>query len=311
MQHSDQGDLAMIALGEAPAPSEAAHLLDCSRCAADLAALRRTVGAARPAPYEDGPPGGGLVQPPPDVWDAIAAELGLDLSTGPGAQAHAAGADIPEPGTPAPAPASGGPGHGPAADAARPLTPAAVLHPLRIVSPADTVPAEGSSADPVPSRLVPSDRGRRRYTRRASLALAACTALLGAAAGSGLTLWGTDRATDPVPPVAATAPPRTLAPLVPAAAGSAALDATGGTRRLEITVRGLPTTSGYFEVWLMDRDHKKLISMGVLGPDGHAVLPVPTTVDLAEYSVVDVSVQQYNGSPAHSGQSIVRGPYTA
>ncbi|MFI8233993.1 anti-sigma factor [Streptomyces sp. NPDC085900] len=73
----------------------------------------------------------------------------------------------------------------------------------------------------------------------------------------------------------------------------------------------VPTTSGYFEVWLMDRSHTKLVSMGVLDPDGKATLPVPKNIDLGEYSVVDVSVQPYNGKPDHSGKSIVRGRYAS
>ncbi len=84
-----------------------------------------------------------------------------------------------------------------------------------------------------------------------------------------------------------------------------------GQRSLDIKVEGLPKTSGYFEVWLMDRSHRKLISMGVLGADGHAVLPVPENVDLTEYSIVDVSVQEFNGSPEHSGNSVVRGAFAA
>ncbi|MFH8273688.1 hypothetical protein [Streptomyces roseolus] len=44
-------------------------------------------------------------------------------------------------------------------------------------------------------------------------------------------------------------------------------------------------------------------------PDGHATLPVPDNIDLNEYSVVDVSLQPYNGKPDHSGDSLVRGTY--
>lgn len=141
--------------------------------------------------------------------------------------------------------------------------------------------------------------------RRSSLLLAVCAVILGALAGSGLTWWSLH---DDPTSSAVSGTPRVLAPLIPAAAGSARLGDTGGHRSLDITVRGLPSTSGYFEVWLMDRDHKKLISMGVLGPDGRATLPVPANVDLHQYALVDVSIQSYNGSPAHSGKSVVRGP---
>lgn len=141
--------------------------------------------------------------------------------------------------------------------------------------------------------------------RRSSLLLAVCAVVLGALAGSGLTWWSLH---DDPAPSAVSGTPRALAPLIPAAAGSARLGDAGGHWSLDITVHGLPRTSGYFEVWLMDRDHKKLISMGVLGPDGHATLPVPANVDLRQYALVDVSIQPYDGSPAHSGKSVVRGP---
>ncbi|MQS10311.1 anti-sigma factor, partial [Streptomyces alkaliphilus] len=80
---------------------------------------------------------------------------------------------------------------------------------------------------------------------------------------------------------------------------------------LVISVRGLPETSGYFEVWLMDEGAGKLIPIGVLDGDGTAVLPLPHGVDLGEYALVDVSEEPFNGSPDHSGKSIVRGPLNA
>ncbi|MEU7697809.1 anti-sigma factor [Streptomyces sp. NPDC039028] len=145
-----------------------------------------------------------------------------------------------------------------------------------------------------------------RRTSRFTLILAACAALLGAASGSALTWWLTRPDT---PAVRSVADGKLLDSLRPASAGYASLKDDTPRRSLEITVKGLPETTGYFEVWLMDRTHTKLVSMGVLGPDGHAVLPVPATIDLNEYSVVDVSVQAYNGKPDHSGDSIVRGAY--
>ncbi|MFE1444451.1 anti-sigma factor [Streptomyces sp. NPDC058739] len=146
-------------------------------------------------------------------------------------------------------------------------------------------------------------RGNRRLARL-GVAVAACAALLGAAAGSGITWWAMRASTS-----APSADGRQLDSLQAASAGYARLNDAPGHRTLDVTVDGLPRTSGYFEVWLMDRTHTKLVSMGVLGADGHATLPVPDNIDLDEYSVVDVSVQPYNGRPDHSGDSLVRGPY--
>ncbi|MEU3287940.1 anti-sigma factor [Streptomyces longwoodensis] len=152
-----------------------------------------------------------------------------------------------------------------------------------------------------PRRSVPRPRRLARF----SVVLAACAALLGAGAGSAVTWWVTHDDTSST----AADDGRRLDSLQPRSAGYARLGGSNARRTLDITVKGLPKTSGYFEVWLMDRSHTKLVSMGVLGPDGHAVLPVPDTIDLKEYSVVDVSVQPYNGKPDHSGDSVVRGPY--
>ncbi|WP_147981947.1 anti-sigma factor [Streptomyces sp. MS191] len=142
--------------------------------------------------------------------------------------------------------------------------------------------------------------------RRSTVALAACAALFGAASGSAITWWVTQTNSSTRQ---TSADGKRLESLRSTSAGYASLDDRSGSRSLNITVKDLPRTSGYFEVWLMDRTHTKLVSMGVLGPDGHATLPIPDNIDLREYSVVDVSVQPYNGKPDHSGDSIVRGAY--
>ncbi|MER7575782.1 anti-sigma factor [Streptomyces sp. NPDC126514] len=246
MEHTDEAALTLMALGDPPSPDVTQHLLACSRCRQELQALRRVAAHMRaPSPTD-----GDLLEPPADLWDAIADEL--NLST-PDAERTAA------PGTP---------------------------------------PFSLRSRD----AIAP---GRRRRLARFTIGLAACAALLGAAAGSAVTWWATQSTT--AAPSAEEG--NRLRSLQANSAGYASLSDSDGHRTLEITVKGLPSTAGYFEVWLMDRTHTKLISMGVLGPDGHATLPVPGNVDLREYSEVDVSVQPYNGKPDHSGDSVVRGPY--
>jgi anti-sigma-K factor RskA len=59
-------------------------------------------------------------------------------------------------------------------------------------------------------------------------------------------------------------------------------------------------------VWLLDAAGKRLVSLGLL--DGStATFAVPPQVDLADYPVVDVSLEPADGDPAHSGDSVVRG----
>lgn len=158
-------------------------------------------------------------------------------------------------------------------------------------------PIGGAAEEPV----RPRGRGRKL-----PLLLAAACLVAGPTLGSGATWWqlrggyGEDARTGAV---------SSLAPLAPGdARGVARLEGSAGTRRqVHIDVSDLPRTNGYFEVWLMDPTHRKLIAVGVLGAEGSATLPVPEGVDLADYPLVDVSDQAYNGSPAHSGKSVVRG----
>jgi hypothetical protein len=48
------------------------------------------------------------------------------------------------------------------------------------------------------------------------------------------------------------------------------------------------------------------VSLGVVsGASG--TFAIPAGVDITQYVLVDISDQPYNGNPAHSGNSIVRG----
>ncbi len=128
---------------------------------------------------------------------------------------------------------------------------------------------------------------------------------MGAAAGSATVWWRPD---GDRPGVTAAPPGRLTSSGAPAVTGTAQV--VGGPdagREVRVSVGGLPTTDGYFEVWLMDRSHKKLIAVGTLGSDGRATLPLPDGIDLSGYPVIDVSAQRYDGDPAHSGESVARG----
>ncbi|WP_374008287.1 anti-sigma factor [Leifsonia sp. LS-T14] len=65
-------------------------------------------------------------------------------------------------------------------------------------------------------------------------------------------------------------------------------------------------STDYREVWLMNTELTKSISVGLLdGGNGRFVMP--PNIAAADYPVVDISQQPLNGDPAHSGNSIVRG----
>ena len=69
-------------------------------------------------------------------------------------------------------------------------------------------------------------------------------------------------------------------------------------------------TTGFREVWLLKPDVSGLVSVGTLdGTSGR--FDLPAGLDLTQFSVVDVSEEQFDGNPAHSGDSIVRGALRA
>ncbi|BDZ53505.1 anti-sigma factor [Agromyces marinus] len=80
MDHVEPDELAVLALdGREPDAAVRAHLDACDACAAEYAALARTVDLGRESPSE------GLEAPPASVWAAIHGELGLaaDLADDP------------------------------------------------------------------------------------------------------------------------------------------------------------------------------------------------------------------------------------
>jgi anti-sigma-K factor RskA len=80
MDHIEPDELAVLALdGHRPEAAVRAHLDDCDVCAAEYAALVRTVDLGRDIPSED------LEAPPAAVWARIHGELGLspDLAADP------------------------------------------------------------------------------------------------------------------------------------------------------------------------------------------------------------------------------------
>ncbi|MDK1475423.1 anti-sigma factor [Streptomyces sp. 549] len=272
MRHIEPAELSELALGgESAQGPTAEHLHACAHCRTELAVLRRVVRAARTAAPEADRP----TPPSPRVWQGIAAALSHDADGSPDttdADPDATAADTP-----------GGP--------AMPGGPSARS-------------SAGPSARPAAAGPV---AGQPRRSRRPALLAAACLAAGAVLGGTATHLLGGG---DPAPAMQA-GPDVTLSPL------PADLDAVGtvrlerlsdpSAREVRIRVEGLPRTSGFFEVWLMDADGKKLISIGVLHGDGTASLPLPPGVDIGEYSQVDVSDQPYNGSPEHSGRSLVRG----
>lgn len=76
--------------------------------------------------------------------------------------------------------------------------------------------------------------------------------------------------------------------------------------QIELDSPAVHSNGDYREVWLMNRDLTKSISVGLLDGDS-GTFAMPPNIAAADYPVVDISQQPLNGDPAHSGDSIVRG----
>lgn len=162
---------------------------------------------------------------------------------------------------------------------------------------------------PAPVRpIAGAARTRRNWSRWASMAVTAAAAVVVGVVGTLVAVgWPTDRGGPPEPEVVASAPLAAYGS-TPASASGAARVFTDG--RLHLHVTGLPPVPGYYEVWLINPSNLEMFSVGTLGVGPDALLPLPPNVDLATYSLVDVSAEQYDNDTAHSGDSLLRGTLT-
>src|SRR6478609_1472635 len=289
MDHLDDDLLGLLALAERPATeAEARHLAGCAACSSTLAALQHTVFVATVNPEHVE-----LEAPASHNWAAIHAALGLSPSLA---------------GDPLGSPAAGF-AAGPAAEGAGPAAHAA---------PGRDIPADPRSR-PTAGRQRGGRQGGGRFPQRGPWLLGAAAGILLGAAGA----WAALSILGPAaPPVAAPSPSRptatavvvaqtALAPLAGhSASGSARVeDLPDGSRQLVIS---LPEEklSGFREVWVGSANLSKMVSLGVLG-QGTGSFVLPGGLNLADYPVLDISNEPYDGNPAHSAESIARGKFAA
>jgi hypothetical protein len=149
---------------------------------------------------------------------------------------------------------------------------------------------------------LPARRRRRRWL---APALSAAAAAILAVAGTVAVITLTNRP----PAVTAQAALAPLSSAPPNARGDAKVLADGD---LQVDVSGVPLTTGYYEVWLIDpNDIRKMVSVGSLPVDRPEVtLPIPPGTDLNRFRLVDVSAEAHDGNSAHSGDSLLRGTLT-
>ena len=72
-----------------------------------------------------------------------------------------------------------------------------------------------------------------------------------------------------------------------------------------------PPPGGYLEVWLINVDLKRMVSVAVLDQGRDTVISIPAVLIAEGYRIVDVSNELFDDKPQHSGDSIMRGTLPA
>ncbi|MFQ6171689.1 anti-sigma factor [Oryzobacter sp. R7] len=169
-------------------------------------------------------------------------------------------------------------------------------------------------AEPLPEVAAPLPAfGRRPSSKRSGSArgrFGAGWLVAAAAAGvlvGGLGVTALDReppASDPV--VLARADLATLDSGT--TAGSADLVRKGSSTDLAVHAEALGAGDGYLEVWLINRDLARMVSIGVLEP-GRSEQSFAVPAELVEqgYVIVDISREPFDDDARHSGDSLARG----
>ena len=164
--------------------------------------------------------------------------------------------------------------------------------------------AFGSQSLPAPVTLA--SRQRRRALPLWAAGLAATAALVAGLALGRLTGDGTETpiAADPATVVAAT----DLTALdSDAPRGSASAVRTDDEVKLRVRAARLGSEPGLREVWLINVDGTRMVSLGLLAAGDKGEFVVPAGLIDEGYRIVDISVEPDDGDPAHSGVSIARG----
>lgn len=176
----------------------------------------------------------------------------------------------------------------------------------------DQVLAEVRAGDlPEPVSLPARDEQPSR--RGIPLWLAAVAAALALLAGVGLGRWGADGTEVPE----AVVPPADTGTVVAAATltaldsdadrGKASAVQSEDTFTIRVSATELGDEPGVREVWLINVDGVRMVSIGLLAAGDDGEFAVPMELIDKGYRIVDISVEPDDGDPTHSGVSVARG----
>jgi anti-sigma factor RsiW len=173
----------------------------------------------------------------------------------------------------------------------------------RTLQPADTV--EGSTTA-VSLPPVPQPPGLlARWARPLGLVAAAVVLVAGSAAVTSVMVRDGQE-----PPVAGQPQQADLEPVEGSGSGRVQMVDDDGAVSMTVETHDLPEVGQgeYYQVWLFNPQTGKMLSLGILGPEGKGGFEFPDTL-LGRYQVVDVSLEEDDGDPAHSVTSVLRATY--
>ncbi|HJE52393.1 MAG TPA: anti-sigma factor [Tessaracoccus flavescens] len=70
---------------------------------------------------------------------------------------------------------------------------------------------------------------------------------------------------------------------------------------------GVSNPNGYVEVWLINTDGQRMVSVGVFAADSIGRFSIDEALIEGGYLIVDLSNEQFDDEPRHSGDTIMRG----
>lgn len=182
-----------------------------------------------------------------------------------------------------------------------------------VVEGLDAMPPLGWPADdpsavpplpPLPGLAPPPRRAWRPARAGVAVAVAVAVLAAGVAIGALVARGGGDE------PEGTPVPLGRLGDAGPSARGEARiLDGDSGSLRVSVSGLRPSGTRSLYEVWLMDGPDR-LLSLGSfrVPASGRVEVDVPLPVPVDDFRYIDVSRESEDGNPAHSGDSVLRGP---
>ena len=174
--------------------------------------------------------------------------------------------------------------------------------------------AQGPAAHPAPSHaLTPAPdelaerRAARAQRRRIPLGWVAGAAAAGLVIGvAGTRVLGDGGQDDPGAVTVASTELDTLD--TQQVKGSAEVVRHDGVLDLAVSTEPIDPEDGYLEVWLINEDLQRMVSVGVLRPgEADQSFAIPQELLDQGYVIVDISREGFDSAPEHSGDSVVRG----